>query len=700
VSRELRHPEGKQWWDPATSNLTDSVLADGAERLYMPKTDLASYPEYEAIVLEIIPAGGSGGDLTKASAYEARNSKTSDTKSKTYSIIARVTDKNLALLPESPDPGDGMSLDNDLINMEFEFEASSNAPDAPPQMRERVRVNWLKKTGWPITDWDYPIYLGPINERVPQIVPLPPKRDVAKDAFLGENGGQASVTPAPGSAEWTGTGTKNFSEEPEPTIENKELNYENIVSPSLSSGPLPSKIYDKKEIYVEKKLDFPDLEKIKIFPHSKRKETIPNAIEDKLMYRKDFIAYLLPEEEFPRQRKNTKMIIINETGDYHSATHNNIRKHPLMHFGIAMNSRPDGAEVANKSQKECAVRVNIPYGLVLGDKQNIFSENCVGCMISSPFDGSGKNFLNLNIRTKISPDQIVHIKNMMHQWVISKTIPGDSEALILGPFGTPGLRTGPNPDQSSEVKDLNLNTFERGRLTWTKTGHYILPTMTQAHTLYELINSLIKNPPLSNYSWGLTKPRSNNHQLIWSFPSVGGGSPTFLYSNFIRNENKRMTTSAGFPWGLVGENNYRSQSKFNNWWKNSLSKHKNIFGIISNSRWNNDEGGTFLEYYLLSRSLELTHKEAWYAALGAVSETFPKRHGGVGLGPTPLPKSANRNKLIQKGQQMWVKATVYLRRETASKGVLLYKNQPNTAAIPGKKEISIIKANRRKGMVK
>ena len=502
---------------------------------------------------------------------------------------------------------------------------------------------------------------------------MPTSKTAAQDAHnkVPEDAGMASVSPAAGySGDSPGPGEtqKIFNGEPEPTIGNKTPSWEGLKTYSKNKkkiGPSPAAVYNKKEIYVEKKVDYPSpgLKKTIIIPHAgpsknnPRIKIVENTTDKTEIYRKNGKAYFLPEEEIAFQRTNTKMIILSETGDFHSAPYNGIKKSPLMHFGIAMNSNltvvhPGGTD---SPANVCTIRVNIPYGLTIGNRKGTISNSCVGCMISSPFDGSGLNFFN-----SLQPSTI---KDRASDWISEKKIPGGYEAFILGPYGTPGLRTGPSANQNFETQDLDSGAFSRGFLTWTKTGHYILPTMIQAFTLYELVNSLINNPPESYYSWGFTKPRRNNHQISWSFPAAGGGSPTYQYSNFMsKTPQGQIKVDSGFPWGKVGEHGYRKRSEYHQWWENQLLPRKNISGIVSSSRWENFTGGTFLEYYLLARSLNSGHKEAWYIALGAASETFPKKFGGVGLGPSPLPMNAEKNRLLTKGQQMWAKATRHVRK--------------------------------------
>jgi len=638
------YPQSVRTLDPITNDGTTDALELAFTHYYKPSTDFSSYSEFIAVVEDIRKGPP---HETSGAAYIADNSGTAT--KETYTVFASVIAPKFDLLPPTTQYGDGRSRDNHITNMKeslkMNFLPSPDAP-RPPQMGEKIRVTWRKKTGMPLFDWDYPIYLGPVNDADPDIQSPAKERNIAQAAHhkTKSTDGLPSQTLAPGYNSMLGSPgqeKKNFNEEPPPVTANKE-NYwgnEHVYSPK-KSAPTPEKNYDKKEIHVEKKLDYRDLENITMIPYSD----------------------LLPEEENIHQRANTKMIIINETGDYHSAIYKKTTKKPLMHYGIAMNSN----DATENPPKECTIRVNIPYGLAIGTP-DVFSENCIGCMISSPFDGSGRNFLNLTnyFQGPITSKIISTIQEGISQWVNDKTIPGGFEAFIMGPFGTPGLRTGP---------DKNSNSFHQGKLVWTRTGHYVLPNMFQAYALYELINSLVNDPPLSNYSWGFAKPRKNNHQLSWSFPAVGGGGPIFPYSNFISKKPLHfLETELGFPWARVGEGKYRKRTKFRQYWKNQLAPNKNISGIISNSRWDRFTGGAFLEYYLLSRSLNAGHREAWYIALGAASETYPKQYGGVGFGPSPLPMAADKNRLVQKGQQMWAQATSYIRKGVTNKN-LLYIN--------------------------
>ena len=681
------YPEGQRVWDPSTSRLIDNALESAFNKYYKPSIDWSSYSEFIAVVEDI--RKGTIDNFSDSS-FEAIKSDT--VKNESYVVLASV--KIFDFLPPTTEYGDGNDAP-DIVNMKqslnmvFEaFDASEPAP-TPGQW---VRVNWRQRTGMPLFDWKGGQYLGPVNKNSPIIeAPAQPSesrfaanKPTAKDG-LNSSAPATSHNSFGGSP---GRERKNFSEEPAPTMSSKQRHWDDPVY-SIKKDEVPkSKVYDKKEIYVEKKLDYPNLENLNVIPYasSDRVQIVKSSMNENSLYRKNDKAFLLPEEEGIYQRGTTKMIIINETGDYHSLPYTKVKKSPLMHYGIAMNSNDGTSEPpvefdystgrkapnVESNQKECTIRVNIPYGLGMGDKKDIFSKNCIGCMISSPFDGSGPNFLNLtgHSQSPMTSDKIETIQNGISKWVSDKEIPGGFEAFIMGPFGTPGLKTGPAK---------NSNDFFQGRLTWTKTGHYILPNMFQAYALYELINGLINDPPVSDYSWGFIKPRRNNHQLSWSFPAVGGGGATFPYSNFItKKESGFFETESGFPWAIVGEGKYRKRSKYYKYWEGQLEQYSSISGIVSNSRWHRTSGGTFLEYYLLSRSLNAGHKEAWYIALGAASETYPKQYGGVGLGPSPLPLDSERNRLLQKGQQMWAEATSYIRKDTTNRLLLYTKSKPGT----------------------
>jgi hypothetical protein len=678
-----RYPQGVKRYDSKTFDLGTDAMQMAFDHYYKPSTDFSSFSEYIAIVEDIRKGQPNS---TSGAAYLARNSGTE--LKETYIIIANV--KIFDFLPQTTKYSDGRSRNNDLINMKsslkMEFEA--NGEHREPNIGEWIKVNWRKKSGMPLFDWDFGVYLGPANPSDPQIEPPMDENNIAQLLFhkAGMSDGLASQAPSSGynsMAGSPGATKKDFNGEPSPTTKNTERHWDKpVYAPRKKASPLPSKIYNKKEIYVEKKLDYPNLENINIIPYAppERIEIVKDA-KKKSLYRKKDKAFLLPEGNV-HQRANTKMIIINETGDRHSAVYESVGRSPLMHFSIAMNSNTSTpGQVAALAANECTVRINIPYGLAIGDVKNAFSENCVGCVISSPFDASGKNFLNLNdsFQGAITPERIAYIRDHISSWVQDKTVPGGFEAFIMGPFGTPGLKTGPS---------ISSNDFAAGRLVWTKTGHYVLPTMSQAYVLYELINSLINDSPSSNYSWGFTKPRRNNHQLSWSFPAVGGGAATSTSSNFLSKKSSGMfEATSGFPWGRVGEGRYRKQSKFRQWWENELVQNRDISGIVSNSRWKTYAGGTFLEYYLLSRSLQAGHREAWYIALGAASETYPRQYGGVGYGPSPLPLAADKNRLLQKGQQMWAEATRYIREGVTNRRMLytkslartVGKNQPTTS---------------------
>lgn len=663
-----RYPEGTRVFDPDTNDPLMDAMETSFRELYKPDVDFSSFGPFVAVV-EDIRRGPNPGSWEKNCAKDP-NAITTQSE---YTILARV--KLFDFLPQIREYGDGYKLDNDLVNMKgsanMRFVPVNNPTPREPEIGERIEVDWGKKTGMPLFDWDAPVYLRPVNDADSELEALP-ELHVAKKAH-NQAGADDALAAVETSADWTpfspgpGQTGKSLNEEPAPKIVKKIQDWGGTKSYSKNKkkiGPSPSAVYDKKEIYVERKIDYPSpgLKKTAIIPYAglpannSKIKIVEKAADTTEIYRKNGKAYCLPAEEVAFQRTNTKMIIIGETGNFHSAAYNKVKKSPLMHFGIAMNSNEESGDLTMiESEQGCTIRVNIPYGLTIGNRKGTISNSCVGCMISSPFDGSGTNFFNST--------HYPVIRNKLFQWMASKKIPGGQEAFVLGPWGTPGLRTGPLANQKADFSDLDSAAFASGFLSWTKTGHYILPTMIQAFTLYELINSLINNPPESYYSWGFTKPQRNNHQISWSFPAVGGGDPTYRYSNFVsKTPQGEIKVSSGFPWGRVGEYGYRRRSQYHKWWENQLSPKKNISGIVSDSRWENRSGGVFLEYYLLARSLDSGHKEAWYIALAAASETFPKRFGGVGLGPSTLPINAERNRLLAKGQQMWAKATRYVRQ--------------------------------------
>jgi hypothetical protein len=195
-----------------------------------------------------------------------------------------------------------------------------------------------------------------------------------------------------------------------------------------------------------------------------------------------------------------------------------------------------------------------------------------------------------------------------------------------------------------------------------------LPTLDQVDALYELITSILENPPKSAYSWAHTKPTRHRNSLAWNFPAVGGGSPLFSMSHFINTQGYFLESAPAFPWGQVGPLMFEKNNKPRHLWENGLKQRgeKAIFGIVSYSRWGTDSA-PFIEYYILSRKLGLGHMEAWYVSLAIAAETMPKIHKGKGLGPTKIPAfgDISLNKYLEIGQKMWFKALKYLREEEA-----------------------------------
>jgi hypothetical protein len=313
----------------------------------------------------------------------------------------------------------------------------------------------------------------------------------------------------------------------------------------------------------------------------------------------------------------------------------------------------------------------VPYGLVI-DEKNIFSANSIGCMISSPVDGkcffgtdatwgSTKSIKEIN-----ESSQFANFKSKLNAWIVDKELPDGSDPFILGPYGLPGLRTGIDADQNSLVSSLSNSQYWSGRLTWSPTGHYFLPTLDQVDALYELLTSVLESPPRSAYSWGYTKPTRHKSSLTWNFPAVGGGSLLYSMSHFINTKGYSIESTPAFPWGQVGPLLTKKRNKPRDLWESGLKQkgEKAVSGIVSYSRWGSS-GSPFIEYYILSRKLGLGHMEAWYVSLAVSAETIPKIHKGKGLGPTKVPAfgDISLNKYLEIGQKMWFKALNYLRKE-------------------------------------
>jgi len=221
-----RYPEGVRTFDPITNDGLTDALELAFKQLYKPSTDFSSYSEFIAVVEDIRK-----GPLHETSS-EAHVTDNSDTaKKETYTVLASV--KMFDFLPPTTQYGDGRSRDNDIINMKeslkMKFEASPNAT-REPEAGEWIRVNWLKKTGMPLFDWDYPIYLGPVNDADPKKQSPAKERNIAQAAHheAKSTDGLPSQTPSPGYNSMLGSPgqeKKNFNEEPPPITANKENFY-------------------------------------------------------------------------------------------------------------------------------------------------------------------------------------------------------------------------------------------------------------------------------------------------------------------------------------------------------------------------------------------------------------------------------------------------------------------------------------------
>jgi len=542
-----------------------------------------------------------------------------------------------------------------------------------PRLGERIWVDWLVKPSNDTMEWRDPIYLGPVDCGSPIIYSMPPNRNYAAQAAFDDaaNGQVQRQSPI---------GDKFV-------FNNAPPGYPNI--PMLGLLNVSGLAHLTKTIYVDKELDYSKIKKYDIIPGSTIiKEPTEKTFDTSFVqHHKGNKIFYLPDDIEIKQRKATKLFIIRESGKSYIETYKNIRSNPTMHYNIAMNSVLDGKHkniqylfqpnlkdhsVTSKSRL-CTIRVNVPYGLVINEK-NLFSANSVGCMISSPYDGryffgSTATWNPKNSIKKINNSkEFENFKSKLNTWVTDKILPDGSDPFILGPWGLPGLRTGKYADQNAKVSDLSNSHFWSGRLTWSSTGHYFLPTLDQVSALYELITSLLESPPSSNYSWGYAKPTRHKNLLSWSFPAVAGGSSLFSMSHFINTQGYFLESKPAFPWGQVGPMFYKKKDKPQHLWEHGLKQRgeKAIHGIVSYSRWGTDSG-PFIEYYILSRKLGLGHMEAWYVSLAMSAETMPKIQKGKGLGPTKVPAfgDVSLNKYLEIGQKMWFKALWYLRKEEA-----------------------------------
>ena len=527
-----------------------------------------------------------------------------------------------------------------------------------PRLGELVYVDWLNKPSNDTSGWTDPVYLGPVHKSRPIILPLPTK-ETPKDAFDKKNFATGQV-------------------QKKSPYESKYMYYtpEEVSAESLEISNLAHLI---KEIYIDKELDYPNIRDFNIFPGS---SIIKNAADmaDELsnfkyiQHRPKNKLFFLPPDLEVKQRKKTKLFIIRESGRDYIETYKNIYINPTMHYTISMNSALDGSTTGLENYKNgtknrlCTIRVNVPYGLVINEK-NTFSNTSIGCMISSPFDG--RHFFgptttwdpHKSIKEINESQNFSNFKTKLHNWSVGKVLPDNSFSFILGPFGTPGLRTGPHADQNTLVSDIPNNNFWTGRITWSPTGHYFLPTLDQAAALYDLISSLLNTPPKSTYSWGYKKNDWHKNILTWDFPAVGGGVNIYPTSHFIEKLGYNQNIRPGFPWGKIGPLPIEKYNKPKVFWENGLKKtgESAISGIVSYSRWGADSS-PFLEHYILARTLGFGHLESWYVTLAAAAETTPKIHKGKGLGPTKIPVfgDVSLNKYLEKGQKMWFKAISYM----------------------------------------
>jgi len=542
--------------------------------------------------------------------------------------------------------------DNDLVNMRAHLHGLFiPAPGVThkPSPGERIRIT---NKGMQ-SDWAQGVYLGPTNTN---------KRDIIK------------LNLPPGEASAAG-------ESPDGSLPDRDspVNWRAFLDKlgTKNPGTLSTLISTDREIYVDKKLDYPALLKASIAPSDRySRQQYGASAASPHQYHKDKRMYLLPTNKNILQREQTSMLIIRESNTSRFTPYHKLDSNPLMHYNLVYRNLIP--EQPNRKRK-CVININIPFGLTFEENKDPFSHNAVGCILSTP--GDGTEFMRQNnMEWDITKNRHVikqtpefkRFADKLSQWITSKELPDGSEAYVLGPWGTPGLRTGLNIDQSMTYSPQNnKSNFWQGRLVWTKYGHYYLPDEKQTLMLYELISSLIKSPPQSIFSWGYKTPRTSNY-LNFNFPAV---------------ISDKKDPDYGFKWGMVGGEEYRrGRKKTENWWtQNLLSensyKRSKVSGIVAHSRWN--RGGTdgvFLEYYVLTRSLGFEHSEAWYITLAAAAETFPKEYGGVGMGPSPFPSDMLLNKYLKRGQRMWYQATNYIRGD--KKPAVVVKNSPKKKNMP------------------
>jgi hypothetical protein len=632
---------------------------------YKTSHDISKLPYYEAIVYAI------DNCTTQEYAVDDQTIASGPTNSR-YKVYAYV--EGITLTPKPSDyminfscDGQGGVKNNPALEAQIKqlprFYVEAN--QSPPSLRERIHVNWRVKVG----DFDYwrePYYVGPVRQDVPLKEPLPNESPDAAAAYSEAANGQVQTSSPIDDLYLYNNAPPGHPEKP--------------IKSLLEASGL---VHMLREIYIDKKLDYSKVKKYDIIPAARATEirelTQQEMANSKyVQHRKQNKAFFLPDDVTIKQRKATKLFIIRETGKNYIQTHKDIYSSPTMHYNIAMNSVYDGSHknletksIANKDRL-CTIRVNVPYGIMINEKDD-FSANSVGCMISSPFDG--KSFFGFGAtwdKTKTikeinDSDKFKTFKAKLNTWISQKKLPDGSDPIIMGPYGTPGLRTGPWAKQEwpSSILDLSNNHFWTGQLSWSSTGHYFLPTLEQVDALYELLTSILESPPRSNFSWAFQKPIKHKSLLTWNFPVFDAGSLLLTTNHFIDTQKYYTEYNPGFPWGPIGPLQYKKKNKPIHLWEAGLNKNgpQAVYGIVSYSRWGSDSS-PFIEHYILGRQLGLGHMESWYVTLAVAAETYPKIQNGKGLGPTLIPAFGDiaLNKYLEKGQKMWFRVLEYLRK--------------------------------------
>jgi hypothetical protein len=633
-------------------------LVRGALDRHKVKHEFSSMGPFYAVVLGVQDSPTAASLTSDKRHIESNASAESNNRVKIYAWVDAVDPLPLPdnYATEYPSGGGEVDQSLDLVRMRTLFEAENE--DTPkPQLGELVKVDWTMKNGNNIEDWGNPVYLGPARRPKPIIVPLSKKQKSPKDAH--------SDASQP-------TGLANFDDNGNPTDEithfDAPINWSNMI---LTSGKLrirvPGITHKQNEIYVDKKIDYTSIKTYDVIPYSSDSAELSPLPNSNVQYRKNNIVFYLPQSITTTQKKVTKLFVIRESGDWYTRPYGNLYSDPTMHYTISMNSKDDGSSPDTELDKICTIRVNVPYGLNI-NKDDIISSNSIGCMISAPFDGTvylnDTDRWNPSLsRTQIEQSsEFEQFKARYSTWIATKALPDDTKPFILGPWGTPGLRTGPNSDQTLPADELTNQHFWEGRLIWSKWGHYFLPTLEQAEALFELISNTMNTPPRSAYSWGFSTPTWYKHELTWNFPAVGGGDPLFPSSHFIKKEKFNYVTKAAFPWGKVGATFGNHAGTYQRWWEEKISsRYKSEYnGVVSYCRWGQN-GSAFLEYYVLGRSAGLGQMESWYLAIATASETYSKSFGGVGLGPSFVPSlnDAKMNTLLKMGQKRWFRAIAH-----------------------------------------